>query len=30
VLLTEHDAMKTNWGSGSTAPCILDLGPRWR
>jgi len=22
--------MKTYWGSGGTAPCILDLGTRWR
>jgi hypothetical protein len=22
--------MKTDWGSGDTAPCILDFGTRWR
>jgi len=29
--LTEHHAMKAYWGSGDTAPCILDLGAtcRW-
>jgi hypothetical protein len=28
--LTEHHAMKAYWGSGIKAPCILDLGTRWR
>jgi hypothetical protein len=28
--LTKHHAMKTYWGSGDIAPCILDLGTRWR
>jgi hypothetical protein len=27
---TKHNAMKTYWGSGGTAPRILDLGTRWR
>jgi len=27
---TEHHAMKTYWGSGGIAPCVLDLGTRWR
>jgi hypothetical protein len=30
VLLTEHHAMRTYWGSGDIAPSILDLGTRWR
>jgi hypothetical protein len=30
VLLTEHNAMKAYWVSGSIAPRILDLGTRWR
>jgi len=30
VLLTEHHAMKSYWGSGSIAPHILDLGTRWK
>jgi hypothetical protein len=25
-----HHAMKTYWGSGGIAPCILDLSTRWR
>jgi hypothetical protein len=29
-LLTEHHATKAYWGSGGIAPCILDLGTRWR
>jgi hypothetical protein len=29
-LLTEHHTMKVYWGSGGIAPCILDLGSRWR
>jgi hypothetical protein len=29
-LCFEHHAMKAYWGSGGTAPCILDLGTRWR
>jgi hypothetical protein len=29
LCLTKHHAMKTYWGSGGTAPCILDLGTRW-
>jgi hypothetical protein len=28
--LTEHNAMKSYWGRGYTAPRILDLGTRWR
>jgi hypothetical protein len=28
--LNEHHAMKACWGSGSIAPCIPDLGTRWR
>jgi hypothetical protein len=30
LFLTEHHAMKAYWGSRSIAPCILDLGSRWR
>jgi hypothetical protein len=30
LYLTKHHAMKTYWGSGGIAPCILDLGTRWR
>jgi hypothetical protein len=30
VLSTEHHSMKVCWGSGHTAPWILDLGTRWR
>jgi hypothetical protein len=30
VLLTKHHSMKAYWGSGGIAPCILDLGTRWR
>jgi hypothetical protein len=30
LLLTEPHAMKVYWGSGSTAPRILDLGTRLR
>jgi hypothetical protein len=30
LCLTKHHAMKTYWGSGGTAPCILDLGTRCR
>jgi hypothetical protein len=30
VLLTEHHAMKTYWGSRGIAPHILDLGTKWR
>jgi len=30
LISTEHHAMKTYWGSGSTAPRILDLGTTWR
>jgi hypothetical protein len=26
----DHHAMKAYWGSGGIAPCILDLGTRWR
>jgi len=29
-ILTEQQAMKTYWGSGSIAPHILDLGIGWR
>jgi len=28
--LTEHYAMKANWGSGGIASHILGLGVRWR
>jgi hypothetical protein len=28
--LTKHHAMKTYWESGGIAPCVLDLGTRWR
>jgi hypothetical protein len=27
---TKHHTMKTYWGSGGIAPCILDLDTRWR
>jgi len=27
--LTEHQAMKAYWGSGSITPGILDLGIKW-
>jgi len=31
LCLTEHHAMNENiLGSGGIAPCILDLGTRWR
>jgi hypothetical protein len=30
LCLTKHHAMKTYWGSGDTAPHILDHGPRWK
>jgi hypothetical protein len=30
LCLTKHHAMKTYWGSGSIAPCIPDLGTKWR
>jgi hypothetical protein len=30
LFLTKHHAMEAYWGSGSTAPYILDLGTRWR
>jgi len=26
ALLTDHHAMRAHWGSGSTSPCIHDLG----
>jgi hypothetical protein len=29
-LLTEHHTIKAQWGNGSIAPHILDLGTRWR
>jgi hypothetical protein len=29
-ILTENHGMKVYWGSGSTDPCIPDLGTRWR
>jgi hypothetical protein len=28
-ILTEHHAMKANWGSANISPRILDLGTRW-
>jgi hypothetical protein len=30
LFLTQHHTMKTYWGSGCTAPRILNLGNRWR
>jgi len=30
VLLTQHHAMKTYWGSGGIVPLIFDHGTRWR
>jgi hypothetical protein len=30
LFLTEHNAMKAYWGSGSIAPLLFDLGTRWR
>jgi hypothetical protein len=30
LCLSKHHAMKTYWGSGGIAPCILDLGTGWR
>jgi hypothetical protein len=30
LCLTNHHAMKMYLGSGGIAPCILDLGARWR
>jgi hypothetical protein len=30
LFLTQHHAMKAYWRSGGIAPCILDLGTRWR
>jgi hypothetical protein len=30
ILLTKHHAMKTYWGSGGIALCIIDLGTGWR
>jgi len=30
LYLTKRNAMKTYWGKGCIAPCILDLGTRWR
>jgi hypothetical protein len=30
LCLTKHHAIKAYWGSGGTAPRILDLGTRWR
>jgi hypothetical protein len=30
VCLTKHHAMKTYRRNGGIAPCILDLGTRWR
>jgi len=30
LLLNEHHAMKAYWGNGSKAPCIVDIGIRWR
>jgi hypothetical protein len=30
VLLTQHQAIKAYWGSGSTALPIIELGTRWR
>jgi hypothetical protein len=30
IFLTQHQAMKTYWGSGGIAPRIPDLGTTWR
>jgi len=30
LCVTKHNAMKTYWGSGGTAPRILNLGNAWR
>jgi hypothetical protein len=30
LCFTKHHAMKTYWGSGGIAPCIPNLGARWR
>jgi hypothetical protein len=30
LFLTEYHALKAYWGIGGIAPCILDLGTRWR
>jgi hypothetical protein len=30
LCLTKYHAMKTYWGRGSIAPCILNLGTGWR
>jgi len=30
LFVIKHRAMKTYWGSGSIAPCIVDLGTRWK
>jgi len=30
LCLIKGQAMKTYWGSEGIAPCILDLGTRWR
>jgi hypothetical protein len=30
LCLTKNHAMKMYWGNGGIAPCILDLGIRWR
>jgi len=30
LFLTEQQDMKPYWGNGGIAPCILDLGSKWR
>jgi hypothetical protein len=30
LCLTKYHAIKTYWGNGGIAPCILDLSTRWR
>jgi hypothetical protein len=30
LCLTKHHAMKTYWGSGGIAPCILNLETTWK
>jgi hypothetical protein len=29
-VLTERHSMEAYWGTGSIAPCILELGIKWR
>jgi hypothetical protein len=30
LYVTKYRALKTYWGSGGIAPCILDVGTRWK